>query len=44
MVAELVEPGSGEETLRDEVGAARRRIRAVYESVVARGSIAALGS
>jgi glutamate-ammonia-ligase adenylyltransferase len=44
VVAELVQAGSGAEALRDEVTAARRRIRSVYERVVARGSIAALGA
>jgi glutamate-ammonia-ligase adenylyltransferase len=41
-VAELVEPGSPPEVLRERIAAARGRIRAAYERVVARGSIAAL--
>jgi [glutamine synthetase] adenylyltransferase / [glutamine synthetase]-adenylyl-L-tyrosine phosphorylase len=42
VVAELFQPGSGPETVRDEVAAARRRIRAAYDRVVESGSIAAL--
>jgi glutamate-ammonia-ligase adenylyltransferase len=41
-IAELVEPGSGPEALREAVAAARRRVRDAYTRVVARGSIAAL--
>ena len=44
VVAELVQPGSQPEALREEVAAARGRIRAAYDRVVARGSIAALGA
>jgi hypothetical protein len=44
VVAELVEPGLRPEALREQVAAARTRIRAGYDRVVARGSIAALGS
>ena len=43
-VAELVDPGSGPQALRERLAAARGRIRAGYERVVARGSIAALGA
>jgi glutamate-ammonia-ligase adenylyltransferase len=42
VVAELFQPGSGPEAVRDEVAAARRRIRAAYDRVVESGSIAAL--
>ncbi len=41
-VAELVESELGPEDLREQVAAARRRIRAGYDRVVARESIAAL--
>lgn len=41
-VAELVESGLGPEDLREQVAAARRRIRASYDRVVARESIATL--
>jgi len=44
VVAELVEPGGGPEELRERLAEARGRIRAGYERVVARGSIAALGA
>ncbi len=43
-VAELALPGQGPEALREQVAAARRRLRAVYERVIAQGSIAALGA
>ena len=41
-VAELVEPGLGPEALREQVAAARARIRAAYDRVIAQESIAAL--
>jgi hypothetical protein len=41
-VAELVEPGLAPEALREHVAKTRARVRAVYEHVIARGSIAAL--
>jgi glutamate-ammonia-ligase adenylyltransferase len=41
-VAELALPGLDPEALREQVVAARQRIRAAYDRVVARGSIAAL--
>jgi glutamate-ammonia-ligase adenylyltransferase len=43
-VAELVEPGLAPEALREQMAAARARIRAVYDRVVERQSIAALES
>jgi glutamate-ammonia-ligase adenylyltransferase len=42
-VAELAVPGAGSEALRERVAAARTRIRAAYDRVVAQDSIAALG-
>jgi glutamate-ammonia-ligase adenylyltransferase len=41
-VAELVEPGLAPDALRERVAAARVRIRAVYERVIAQESIAAV--
>ena len=43
LVAELVEPGSSPEDLAAELKLARRRVRAAYDSVIAAGSIRALG-
>jgi glutamate-ammonia-ligase adenylyltransferase len=43
VLAELVRSGSGPEELRGEIAAARRRIRAGYDVVLAGGSIAAIG-
>jgi len=42
MIAELVETGLAPEALRERVAAARRRIRAAYDRVIALGSIAGL--
>jgi glutamate-ammonia-ligase adenylyltransferase len=42
VVAELVVPGDGVETLRQRIGAARERIRAAFAAVVAAGSLSAL--
>jgi glutamate-ammonia-ligase adenylyltransferase len=42
ITAELVEPGSSAEALRERVAGARRRIRAAYDRVVTQGTIAAL--
>ncbi len=41
-VAELALPGAGPDELRERVGAARRRIRAIYARVVAQETIGAL--
>jgi len=43
-VAELAVPGAGREALRERVAAARTRIRAAYDRVIAQESIAALGT
>ena len=43
-VAELVEPGLAPEDLRERLEAARSRIRAAYQRVLAAGSIEALGT
>ncbi len=43
VVAELVEPGLEPDVLREQVAAARARIRAIYDRVLARDSITALG-
>ena len=42
VIAELVEPGLDAEALHEQVVAARKRIRAAYDRVLARDSIAAL--
>jgi glutamate-ammonia-ligase adenylyltransferase len=42
ITAELVEPGLGADALRARVAAARLRIRAAYDRVVAQGTVAAL--
>jgi glutamate-ammonia-ligase adenylyltransferase len=44
VIAELVEPGIDAEALREQVTAARKRIRAAYDRVIAEGSIAGLGA
>jgi hypothetical protein len=41
-IAELVEPGLSDEALRERVTAARRRIRACWERVLAAGSVGGL--